>query len=182
MKQSIQIAFMCFLLGSCASKKAVVSKAPNAKLTQQNTTSTVTLSTGIVKVPGLWQHLNFEKSSGQQYLQNGEGVIVAVAMNPKKAYPFYKSGQTGYETIEAFTNWDIAFQNENNRETKILKKEPQQKFQIWKFKDDKNIDNVFLYGSAGDKIINLLVYTNSWTEIEKMEFLEKAFIRNRIPK
>ncbi len=49
---------------------------------------------------------------------------------------------------------------------------------IWKF-NDKKLDNVFLFGSSKDNFLNLLVYTNSWSENEKIEFLENLYKLNK---
>lgn len=164
-----------FLLsGSFAQKTA----NKELELTQDKTTTSVKTNGGIVLVPGLWEHLNFEKSSGQQYLKNEKDVIIAIAKNPKKIYPFYKPTQSNYKTIKAFTKWEIDYQKEMKRKTRVLKKDSASTFQIWKFTDENNIDNVFLYGGIDDHILNLLVYTNAWEEKEKMRFLEKTFTIN----
>ena len=65
---------------------------PNLIFCQDNTEySKVKTNTGEVKIPGKWEQLNKMDDSGQTYLRNTEGVIIAIAQNPKKAYPFYKS-------------------------------------------------------------------------------------------
>ena len=38
-------------------------------LTAENTTTTVQTVGGVVLIPGVWELLNYEKSSGQQYLK-----------------------------------------------------------------------------------------------------------------
>ena len=53
--------------------------------------SKVKTNSGEVKIPGNWEQLNKTDDSGQTYLKNKEGVIIAIAQNPKKTYSFFKS-------------------------------------------------------------------------------------------
>ena len=76
--------------------------------------STVKTNTGEVKIPGKWEQLNKMDDSGQTYLKNKEGVIIAIAQNPKKAYPFYKSNVSDFENVTLFYTWDSDYYKENN--------------------------------------------------------------------
>ena len=51
--------------------------------------SKVKTNSGEVKIPGNWEQLNKMDDSGQTYLKNKDGVIIAIAQNPKKSYPFF---------------------------------------------------------------------------------------------
>ncbi len=57
---------------------------------QEKVFSNVKTNSGEVKIPGEWKQLNSMDDSGQTYLKNGNGVIIAIAKNPKKHTPFIK--------------------------------------------------------------------------------------------
>lgn len=177
MKVIILAIFMTFLVNS-STIAATNNDEDGNTLQEENTTTKYNSPSGVVLIPGVWLTLNYEKSSGQQYYQNEEGVIIAIAKMPKKSYSFYKPSQKNYETIEAFTKWDTEYKEQNKYKTIILVENPELEYQIWKFKDDNQIDNVFLYGGIGDYILNLLVYTDIWTETKKIEFLEETLRMN----
>ncbi len=175
----IIILIACILtLVSCSSTKPTNNKDKELSLTANNTTTIFDSPNGVVLIPGVWQTLNYEKSSGQQYYQNSEGVIIAIAKMPKKSYSFYKSSQKNYETIKTFTRWDREYREENNYKTKILVENSELEYQIWKYKDDNQIDNVYLYAGIDDYILNFLVYTDIWTETKKIEFLQETLSSN----
>ena len=49
-------------------------------------------NSGEVKIPGTWEELNSTNDTGQIFFRNSSGIVIAVAQNPKKAYPFFKPG------------------------------------------------------------------------------------------
>ncbi|MBF4470017.1 hypothetical protein [Flavobacterium sp. HJJ] len=152
---------------------------PNFIFCQDNIDySSVKTNAGDVKIPGKWMQLNTEDDSGQTYLKNKEGIIIAVAQNPKKSYPFFKSNVTDFENVTSFYVWDSNYWKENNFKTDKIKENSKLEYIIWKY-NDKKLDNVFLFGSVKDNFINLLVYTNSWDENKKVVFLEKLFELNK---
>ena len=53
-----------------------------------------------VKIPGNWEPLTKMDDSGQTYLKNKDGVIIAIAQNPKKAYSFFKSNKIDFENVK----------------------------------------------------------------------------------
>lgn len=133
---------------------------------------------GEVKIPGKWEQLNTAEDTGQTYLKNDEGVIIAIAKNPKKAYPFFKSSKSDFENVKLFYTWDSDHYKENNFKTDKIKENSELEYIIWKYNDKKS-DNVFLFGSVKTNFLNLLVYTNNWTEDEKVAFLENLYKLNR---
>ena len=152
---------------------------PNLIYCQDTTEySKVKTNTGEVKIPGKWEQLNKMDDSGQTYLRNTEGVIIAIAQNPKKAYPFYKSNVSDFENVTLFYTWDSDYYKENKFKTDKIKENPELEYIIWKY-NDKQLDNVFLFGSSKNTFLNLLVYSNGWSEDEKIIFLEKLFILNK---
>lgn len=135
-------------------------------------------NSGEVKIPGNWEQLNKMDDSGQTYLKNKEGVIIAIAQNPKKSYPFFKSNETNYENVRLFYEWDSDYYEENKFKTEKIKENAELEYIIWKY-NDKKLDNVFLFGSTKNNFLNLLVYTNKWGEDEKINFLENLFKLNK---
>lgn len=131
-----------------------------------------------VKIPGNWEQLNKIDDSGQTYLKNKDGVIIAIAQNPKKAYPFFKSNATDFENVTLFYKWDSDYYKENKFKTEKIKENAESEYIIWKY-NDKKLDNVFLFGSTKNNFLNLLVYTNNWSEDEKIIFLENLFKLNK---
>jgi len=138
----------------------------------------VKTNTGEVKIPGKWEQLNKMDDSGQTYLRNKEGVIIAIAQNPKKAYPFYKSNVSDFENVTLFYTWDSDYYKENKFKTDKIKENTELEYIIWKY-NDKKLDNVFLFGSSKNNFLNLLVYTSNWNEEEKIFFLENLFKLNK---
>lgn len=140
--------------------------------------SKVNTNSGEVKIPGSWEQLNKMDDSGQTYLKNKEGVIIAIAQNPKKAYPFFKSNVSNFENVKLFYTWDSDYYKENKFKTEKIKENAELEYIIWKYNDQK-LDNVFLFGSSKSNFLNLLVYTNNWNEDEKIIFLEKLYKVNK---
>ena len=140
--------------------------------------STVKTNTKEVKIPGNWEQLNKMNDSGQTYLKNDEGVIIAIAQNPKNAYSFFKSNETDFENIKLFYQWDSDYYKENKFKTAKIKENAALEYIIWKYNDKKD-DNVFLFGSTKNNFLNFLVYTNKWSEDEKILFLENLYKLNK---
>lgn len=139
--------------------------------------STVQANAGEITIPGIWIQLNTVHDSGQTYLKNDDGIIIAVALNPKKSYSFYKANQSDFENLKAFYKWDSDFRKKSNFKTQKLKENSDLEFIIWKYTD--KLDNVFLFGSSEKNFLSLLIYTNHWTENEKIQFLENVYQLNK---
>ncbi len=140
--------------------------------------TTVKTATNDVKIPGSWEQLNTADDSGQTYLKNNDGVIIAIAQNLKKAYPFFNSKKSAFENVKLFYTWDSDYRKENKFKTDKIKENAKSEYVIWKYNDGKS-DNVFLFGSVKDNFLNLLVYTDKWTEAEKITFLENLYKINK---
>ena len=143
-----------------------------------NNFSTVNTDSGLIKIPGKWEQLNKSDDSGQTFLKNENNVIIAIAENPMKSYPFFKSNNSDFENVASFYNWDSEYRKENNFVTKKLKENSELKYIIWKYNDGK-LDNIYLFGSVRNNFTNFLVYTKIWTEEEQMEFLENLYNLNK---
>jgi hypothetical protein len=146
---------------------------------EKETFSIVKTSSGEVKIPGIWEQLNTAEDSGQTYLKNKEGIIIAVAQNPKNAYSFFKSTASNFVNVKLFYEWDSDFRKENNFKTDKIKENKQEEYIIWKYNDGKE-DNVFLFGSIKNTFLNVLVYTSIWNEAEKILFLENVYKTNKL--
>jgi hypothetical protein len=138
----------------------------------------VKTNSGVVKVQGKWELIETTNDSGQRFLKNKDGVIIAIAENPKKAYPFYKKNIADFESVKLFYKWDSDYYKENNFKVEKIKENAKSEYIIWKY-NDKKMDNVFLFGSSEDNFLNLLVYTNTWSQEEKINFLENLYEINR---
>lgn len=138
----------------------------------------VEINSNSVKIPGKWTQLNTMDDSGQVYFTNSEKVIIAIAHNPKKAYPFFKNEKNNYKNVENFYKWDSDYRKELKFKTNKIKENTELEYIIWKYNDNK-LDNVFLFGSIKDNFINLLIYTDDWNEEKKVEFLEKTYKLNK---
>lgn len=145
---------------------------------QDKSFSIVKTNAGEVKVLGEWTQLNKMDDSGQTYLKNIAGVIIAIAKNPQKSYPFYKKDNSDFENIKEFYLWDSDYRKENNFITAKLQENEKLQYIIWKYNDGKT-DNVFLFGTFEKNFLNLLVYTNVWSEKEKIKFLKNLYEINK---
>jgi len=152
---------------------------PSLMFCQDNTEfSKVMTNSGEVKIPGKWELFSKMNDSGQTYLKNKDGVVIAIAQNPKKAYPFFKSNETDFGNVKLFYTWDSDYYKENKFKTTKIKENAELEYIIWKYNENK-IDNVFLFGSSKANFLNLLIYTNNWSEEEKILFLENLFKLNK---
>lgn len=145
---------------------------------QEKTYSKLQTNTSEVKIPGEWKQLNKMDDSGQTYLKNKNGVIIAIAQNPQNAYPFFKIDKTENENLKSFYKWDSEYRKGNNFNTMKIKENPKLNYIIWKYNDGKN-DNVFLFGTSNKNFLNLLVYTDIWNEDEKIKFLVNLYEINK---
>ncbi|GGP05098.1 hypothetical protein GCM10010992_19940 [Cloacibacterium rupense] len=145
---------------------------------QETVYTTLTTNAGEVKIPGEWKQHNTMDDSGQTYLSNQEHVIIAIARNPQKAYPFYKSTYSDFENVKAFYQWDPDYRRENHYKTQHLKDNTELQYVIWKYHDGK-LDNIFLFGVSKKDFLNLMVYTDKWSEEEQIKFLENLFKLNK---
>lgn len=152
---------------------------PYKALCQESTDyTTVKTDSEALKIPGKWQILNTTADSGQTYLKNNEGIIIAVARNPMKSYPFYKNSATEFENVTLFYQWDSDYYREQKMNVSKIKENAALGYIIWKY-NDKKLDNLFLFGASNNNFLNLLVYTKNWSEPEKILFLENLFTLNR---
>lgn len=150
----------------------------NANAQTNTDFSIVKTQTGDVKIPGNWEQFNTMNDSGQTYLKNNEGATIAIAQNPKKGYSFFKSNKSGFENVKLFYVWDSDYMKESKFRTEKIKENAELEYIIWKYNDGK-LDNIFLFGSAKDNFLNLLVYSNIGEEDKKVLFLEKLYELNR---
>jgi hypothetical protein len=152
---------------------------PYKALCQESTDyTTVKTATETVKIPGKWQILNTTADSGQTYLKNNDGVVIAVARNLMKAYPFYKNTATAFEQVSLFYQWDSDYYKEQKFNVLKIKEDATLGYIIWKY-NDKELDNIFLFGASKTEFLNLLVYTKLWEEKEKIAFLENLLELNQ---
>ncbi|MES2864020.1 MAG: hypothetical protein V4666_07875 [Bacteroidota bacterium] len=152
---------------------------PNFMFSQEVKDFTIVkTATNDVKVPGNWEQLNTADDSGQTYLKSSDGVIIAIAQNQKRAYPCFNSKKSDFENVKLFYIWDSDYRKENKFATDKVKENAKLEFVIWKYNDGK-LDNVFLFGSVKDNFLNLLVYTDKWSEAEKVTFLENLYKINK---
>lgn len=151
---------------------------PNFIFCQDSEYSKVQTNSGEVKIPGTWEQITKADDSGQIYLKNKEGIVIAIAQNPKKAYPFFKSNASDFDNVKLFYVWDSDYYKENKFKVDKLKENSELEYIIWKY-NDKKLDNVFLFGSSKSSFLNLLVYTDKWKEEEKITFLENLFKLNK---
>lgn len=164
---------------SCTAQETVTNTSEKPIHTTENTTTVIETPGGIVRIQGPWVSYYYDESSRQNFLKGTEGIIIAVAQNHKRAFPFYNDKLEGFEIIKAYTDWDMDFRKKNGNNASLIKENNSEGYQIWKFTDDKKIDNVFLYGINKDYILNFLIYTDKWEEDEKIEFLEQAYLGNK---
>lgn len=133
---------------------------------------------GELKIPGEWLRLNTTEDSGQTYFINRDEVIIALAKNPQRSYPFYKKEVVGFEAVKAFYKWDSDHIKSQNIKTKKIKENPEMGYIIWKYHDGTS-DNIFLFGTSSDYFLNLLIYSTVWKEKDKISFLEDLYKLNK---
>ena len=128
----------------------------------KETITKITKNDAEIIIPGSWEMLNTMDDSGQTYFQNNEKVIIAISLNPKKAYSFYKAKKSDFDNLKLFYKWDSDYRKDLGFKTGLIKENKKQEYIIWRYNDNE-IDNVFLFSSVKNNFINLLVYTNTWS-------------------
>lgn len=176
-----QIKFTIIVLGllfsSLTSAMQLTDSTKTTGPTSLNTTTVLNTDYGVVRIPGLWMKFSYEKESKQHFLKNDEGIIIGVALTPMKLYPFYSSSKNKSEIIADFFKWEYDFRVSAGFKCSKIKDNKTENYIIWKF-TEKEIDNVFLYGTKSDLLSNFLVYTDKWDEQKKIDFLEKFYSLN----
>jgi hypothetical protein len=171
-----QIRLTIILLGlffsSLTSAMQIADSTKTSELNSSNTTTSLQTDYGIVRIPGLWMKFSYEKESRQHFLKDREGVIIGVAMTPMKLYSFYAPSKNRSQIISDFFNWEYEYRVGAGFKCAKIKENKTDNYIIWKF-TEKMIDNVFLYGTKSDFLINFLVYTDKWDEKKKIDFLEQ---------
>ena len=145
---------------------------------EMNDFTTVQTAVANVKIPGNWTMIKTEDISGQTFLKNKEGVIIAIAQNPKKNYSFFKDENSDFENVWEFYKWDSDYRAEIGAKVSKIKENSELKYVIWKYKENK-LDNIFLFGSTKENFLNLLLYTNLWSESVQVKFLENLYKINK---
>jgi hypothetical protein len=172
----------CLLLGlvisGCSSTKPTTDSSEDSDSKYKNITTALKTANGLIIIPGMWNEFTYEADSKQHFLKNADGIIIAVAVNKKKTYSFYKSSKSNFESVNDFFKWEYDYRvGEGFESNKILENEVEN-YIIWKFAE-KTLDNVFLYGVKSDLFVNYLVYTDKWDEQKKIDFLIKLYNRNK---
>jgi hypothetical protein len=166
------------LLSNLTSAMQLTDSLKNSEPNSSNTTTVLTTDYGVLRIPGLWMKFNYQKDSRQHFLKNDEGVIIGIALNPMKLYPFYSSSRKKSKIVSDFYKWEYDYRVGAGFKCFQIKENKSENYIIWKF-TEKMMDNVFLYGAKSDLLLNFLVYTDKWNEQVKVDFLEKVYSLNR---
>ncbi|TDM00392.1 MAG: hypothetical protein C4K58_04075 [Flavobacteriaceae bacterium] len=171
------LLFLLLASVGCTSTKPSAQSNTSVASNGQDGNTNFVVNGSNIQIPGKWQALNFEKSSGQQYFINEDRVILAIAKNPKVGYEFFDPKKSDFENVYAFYKWDSDYMIQKGLATNFILEDKESKFVIWKYNDKKS-DNVFLFGNSKNHFVNLLIYTNLWDENQKVEFLKNLYFLN----
>lgn len=140
------------------------------------TTQTI-IPYGHIEFPGQWTKTKYNEESRQHFFIDKDSTSIAVAKNPQEKYPFYTEGMTDKEFTRKFFEWEKGFYEKRGFEITELKNYSGENFIVWKVTRNK-ANTVLLYGSKEHFAYNFAVFTDNWTNKDKIEFVRNLFEQN----
>ena len=141
----------------------------------KNVTTLTILPYGNIDIPGQWTKTNYNEVSKQYFFQDNDSTLIAVTKNPQEKYPFYTVALTENEFAREFFEWEKNYYEKQGYE--IREKTSGENYVIWTAKG-KDVNTIFIYGAKKGIAYNFGVFTDNWTEKEKIDFLTGLFERN----
>ncbi|MCW3785424.1 hypothetical protein [Plebeiibacterium sediminum] len=137
---------------------------------------------GSVKIPGKWEKTKYNSNSRQQYFQNQDSVLIAIALGKIDKYEFNMDGKkVGAEFVKAFYEWDSKyFMDTYGLKRQVLEQDSTKNFMIYRIFgpiEGSKLDTYFLVGEHKGFTSNFSISnTDKWNEIEKVSFLKSLFV------
>ncbi len=169
------------IFASCATQRTstiVGSEYNEAK----NETEYFVFPYGSVKIPGKWEKTNYNSNSRQQYFQNQDSILIAIAFGKIDKYEFNVDGmKVGTEFVKAYYEWDSKyFLDTYGLQRQLLDQDSIKNFMVYRIfgqMESVNLDTYFLIGEHKGFTSNFSISnTDKWNENEKVSFLKNLFV------
>lgn len=168
-----------FLSGCISVSPNAVSTIVSSEYDQKNdVTEYSVFPYGSVSLPGKWEKSVYNKTSRQQFFENQDSVLVAIAFGRFDNIEFNTDGtKKGYEFVKAYYNWESKYFEETfGLQTIVIEENQKENYLLYRFfgsYDGTNIDTYYLLRETNGNVSNFSVNgTNKWTEKEKISFLK----------
>ena len=148
----------------------------------KNQTDYLVFPYGSVAIPGEWNRTTYNQTARQQFFQNPDSIIIAIAFGPCNKYEFNKENtKKGFAFVTAFYEWDSEYfvSNYQLNQEKIESNE-RDNYIIWRtFGENNNTywDTYFLFGEKNGFANSFsIMKTEKWNRDEKIDFLRKMYL------
>lgn len=151
----------------------------------KNETDYFVIPYGSVTIPGKWRKTNYNSVSRQQFFQNSDSLIIAIAFNRFDNYEFNLYGEhKGIDFVKAYYEWDSKYFVDSHglkrEEMKIDSVNGFMTYRIFGQIEKREFDTYFLIGEKIGNITNISISdTDKWTENEKLTFMQSLFISGK---
>lgn len=148
-------------------------------------TDYIVIPYGSVTVPGKWRKTNYNTVSRQQFFQNSDSLIIAIAFSRFDKYEFNIDGENkGLDFVKAYYEWDSKYFVDEHRlrrkEMKIDNANGFMTYRVFGQIEKEEFDTYFLIGEKNGIITNISISnTDKWTESKKLTFMENLFISKK---
>jgi len=150
----------------------------------KNVTDYFVIPYGSVSIPGEWTKTNYNSVSKQQFFQNRDSIIIAIAFNRFDKYEFNMNGEhQGFDFVKAYYEWDSKyFVDSHGLQRQEIERDSLNGFityRIYGQIEKGKFDTFWLVSEKNGNITNISISdTDKWTEIEKLTFM-KSLIKQK---
>ena len=145
---------------------------------KSNQTVLTLLPYGNIVMPGKWVKKSYNEVSRQHFFTNNDSTAIALAINPKEKYPFFKPSQSDQDFVVDFVNWETDFWQQQSLEAKWLEDSSANGYIVWQV-EGKNTNNIFLFAAKNGLAYNFLAASPKWDDAQKVLFLRDLFLKNQ---
>lgn len=170
------VVFCLALLLGCKSTQTSMIIADNYD-EKTNITTLILRPYGNIDIPGHWKKTKYLETSKQHFFEDIDSTSIAVAKAPQAEYSFYSDTMSDGEFAKEFFRWDSGFYKENGYKPERIETGTNGDYVVWKVMS-KNINTILLYGGKDKFAYNFGVFSNSWTDEQKINFLIELFKNN----
>jgi hypothetical protein len=151
----------------------------------KNETDYFVVPYGSVAIPGKWTKTSYNSVSRQQFFQNSDSIIIAIAFSRFDKYEFNMNGKLqGFDFVKAYYEWDskyfVVSHGLQREKMSIDSANGFMTYRIFGQIEKGEFDTYFLIGEKNGNITNISISdTDKWTENEKLTFMENLFISEK---
>ena len=178
-KKALLALSAIILLTGCATKSQTLIVSCNYD-DKKDITNYWVFPRGEVNLPGKWDRVAYNESSGQQFFMNPDSSIVAVAFPRPDEFEFNADGALkGNDFLKAFYDWESEYFKSYGIETPVIETDTVNHYIIFRALNNK-YDSYFLFGERNGHISNLSMDTRSSKRLENeiVKFLKDLFLKD----